>query len=154
MSTTSDIKTWADRGVHLRGAHESFEKRFEALSRAAHEGDWTDVDVLWGPFETDLREHMAFEERELFAGFAATGPDQAGVVKTLGEQHEEIREQLSNIGVQIQLHAIRAETIDAFVKALHLHNTVESAHFYPWVDQQLEAAIGPAPKGHGSVRSL
>ncbi len=152
--STSNTKAWADRDVHLHADHENFETRFEQLSRAAHEGDWRDVDTLWGPFEKDFREHMEFEEKELFAGFAATGADQADVVKTLREQHDDIREQLYKLGVQIQLHAIRAETIDAFFKVIRLHNTVESAHFYPWVAKQRDAAAEPAPKGHGSVRSL
>lgn len=154
MSTTSDMRAWADRAVHLRADHEGFEERLETLSRTAHEGDWEDVDEIWGPFEKDFRAHMEFEERELFAGFAATGPDPADVVKTLREQHDDMREQLSQLGIEIQLHAIRAETIDAFVKAIRLHSTVESAHFYPWVDGQLEKAAEGAPKGQGSVRSL
>ena len=154
MTTKSNIEAWAERGVHLRGDHDAFEKRFDELCQTAREGDWEDVDAVWGPFEKDFREHMDFEERELFARFAVTGKDPAGVVKTLKEQHAEIREQLAQIGVEIQLHAIRADTIDAFVKSIRMHNTVESAHFYPWVDEQLEAALGHLPKGHGAVRSL
>ncbi len=154
MSATSKIETWAERGARLHGDHERFDERFDALCATAREGDWTDVDALWGPFEKDLRAHMAFEERELFEKFAATGEGPADVVKTLKDQHADLRKQLAQLGIETQLHAIRADSIDAFVKALRMHAAVESAHFYPWLEKELEAAAGPHPTGHGGVRSL
>jgi hypothetical protein len=154
MTAVSNVEAWTERGARLHGDHEDFAKRFDQLCQTAHEGDWEDVDALWGPFETEFRAHMAFEEKELFDRFAASGEGPKDVVQTLRKQHDEMREQLAQLGVEIQLHAIRAETIDNFVKTIKMHATVESAHFYPWLDKQLDEALTHVPKGQGGVRSL
>ncbi len=140
MRASSNTEPWAERGGRLHGDHERFDARFETLCTICRHGDWADVDRQWGSFEKDLRAHMAFEERELFDDFAATGDGPADVVATLKAQHTELRKLLGQLGIETQLHAIRADSIDAFVQALRLHASVESAHLYPWLEAKLDAS--------------
>jgi hemerythrin superfamily protein len=52
------------------------------------------------------------------------------------EDHRLIRIQLLQLGVDLDLHCLRAERVDTFVDALRAHAQREENIFYPWVDRQ------------------
>jgi len=43
------------------------------------------------------------------------------------------------MGIDLELHCLRVERVEAFVEALHAHAVREENVFYPWVDRQLGA---------------
>jgi hemerythrin-like domain-containing protein len=117
----------------LRADHRTFERRFADICRRAREGDWHDLDAVWGPFTRDIEDHLAFEEREVFPAYCHEGPECRSLVEALTAQHAEIRRTLERLGLEIQLKAVRAPTIEAFIELMRRHATIENARIYPWL---------------------
>lgn len=129
MSTQSNTSHTASR---LSEDHRTFEKRFDDLCKRAREGDWYDLDRVWRVFAGDVERHLALEETELFPRYCRQGADCRSLVEELVAQHREIRRLLEELGVQIQLKAVRAPMIEAFVDLLRRHAALENARIYPW----------------------
>ncbi len=121
---------------HLRQDHLAFRDRFVDICGRARSGDWRDLDDVWGGFAASLRDHLAFEERELFGAYAERDADSRILVDRLRAEHDEIRRTLDELGIQIQLKSIRATTIDAFVEVMQRHAAIENAHLYPWAESR------------------
>ncbi|MGF1510959.1 MAG: hemerythrin domain-containing protein [Myxococcota bacterium] len=137
MTPAEQLREALERdGARLRRLsleHEELEGRFEEIHRQAHFGDWHDLEKSWPGFAKDLEEHLVFEEEELFPWFAAEAPEHAVIVERLKEEHEQIRRALEAFRLEIQLHVVRAETIDRFISALQAHAQTERQRFYPWL---------------------
>ena len=103
---------------------------------------------MWGALATDLEAHLAFEEDVIFPAYAKQSPACRDLVKRLVAEHAVIRELFEEIGVTIQLHAIRAWTIEVLVELLREHAAVENERIYPWV--ALEARTW-APRSDGPL---
>lgn len=119
---------------HLRADHLEFGDRFADVCGRARTGDWRDLDDVWGGFSKAVREHLAFEERELFGAYAERDADSRALVERLRAEHDEIRRGLDELGIEIQLKCIRATTIDAFVAVMRRHAETENAYLYPWAE--------------------
>jgi hemerythrin-like domain-containing protein len=117
---------------HLRTDHLEFGARFADVCGRARTDDWRDLDDVWGAFAKALREHLAFEERELFEDYAAEDAGCRALVDRLREEHDQIRRDLDALGIEIQLKCVRATTIDAFVALMKRHAEAENAQLYPW----------------------
>jgi iron-sulfur cluster repair protein YtfE (RIC family) len=117
---------------HLREDHDAFEQRFDDLCARARTDDWRYLDEVWDTFVDDIEVHFAFEEEVLFPVLAEKSPDDRAVVDRLLAEHAEVRSTLQQLGVQIQLHEIRAETIDRLVTQLRTHAALERERLYPW----------------------
>ncbi len=120
----------------LHREHEGFAERFREIAERAQTGDSREVDEVWDGFAADLRRHMAFEERLLFDAFVREGPGNAATVRQLRTDHDDIRRTLDQLGIEIQLHIVRAETIDAFLERLIAHSKRENEVFYPWLESR------------------
>lgn len=121
---------------HLRQDHLAFRDQFADICGRARSGDWRDLDDAWGGFAENVRDHLAFEERELFGAYAERDEDSRVLVDRLRAEHDEIRRGLDEIGIEIQLKSIRVRTIDAFVAAMQRHAAIENAHLYPWAESR------------------
>jgi len=100
--------------TRLREEHAQLDARFDDLCARARGGEWCDVDEMWNDFAADLESHLSFEEKEVFPVVAAAAPSGGALVDRLLAQHAMIRARLDELGVEIQLHLVRAETIDGF----------------------------------------
>lgn len=129
-------------GLHeaLTHDHQRLDAIFETLLNRVHAGDAEASREAWTRFEQGLEAHLAAEERSLLPLFDAHDPDEAAAIR--GE-HREIRSLLAEMGVSLDLHALREEKVAAFVEALRRHAAREEASLYPWADQRL-----PAPELH------
>ncbi len=119
---------------HLRTDHLEFRARFADVCGRARTGDWRDLDDVWSALAKALREHLAFEEREMFEDYAAQDAGSRALIDRLREEHDQIRRDLDELGIEIQLKCIRAATIDAFVALMKRHAELENTHLYPWVE--------------------
>lgn len=133
----------ADR-LDLREEHRLLDRQFDELIRRAQTGDWCQCDEVWDAFTTSLERHMADEESRLFPPYARIGPEAARVVQQLREEHQELRQRLQSIGVNIQLHAVRAEELEDLIRNLRAHAETEGQCIYPWLDMQAEPGEAPA----------
>jgi hemerythrin-like domain-containing protein len=114
--------------------HAQLERTFEALLEAMQH-DAADVRALWTEVDHGLLAHMEAEERYVLPAFARV--DRAAAVEILRE-HGEIRQLLLELGVAIDLHQLRYERSQEFVRMLRAHAGREDNLLYRWADQMLE----------------
>ena len=85
--------------------------------------------------------------------FALSRPEEARGFKT---EHEQIRAQLMDMGVDLDLHCLGKDQVQAFVDSLRAHASREDALLYPWAARRLSAdaatsVTDDACSRHGSV---
>jgi len=120
----------------LAGDHHRLERAFEVIVTRAYGGDFQQLAAEWLAFQTALLSHLEAEERTMIPALAQ---DRPGEAQTLLDEHDDIRIKLLQLGVDLDLHCLRAERVEAFVEALRSHAHREENIFYPWVDRQLRA---------------
>jgi hemerythrin superfamily protein len=118
----------------LAGDHHRLDCAFERIVTRANGGDFQQIEAEWSAFQNALLDHLDAEEKHLLPALAKDRPTEARV---LSDDHVRIRAQLLQLGVDLDLHCIRADRVTAFVDALRAHAHREEHVFYPWVDRQL-----------------
>jgi len=118
----------------LAGDHHRLERAFQAIVTRAEGGDFQQLEREWLAFQSALLQHLDAEEKNMLPALAKDRPAEA---KTLYDEHANIRAKLLQLGVDLDLHCLRAERIEAFVEAMRAHAHREENIFYPWVDRQL-----------------
>lgn len=93
-----------------------------------------DVAALWRELDHGLLSHMDAEERLVLPAFAHV--DHAEALALLRE-HGDLREQLLELGVAVDLHALRFERSEELVQLLLAHAAREERLLYRWADQRL-----------------
>jgi hemerythrin superfamily protein len=135
MATTNPDPEAARAVQHLREDHVAFERRFDDLRAHARSDDWRYLDSVWDGFVDDLEEHFVYEEEVLFPELRRSAPDGSALALRLSTQHEQIRADIQLLGVQIQLHSIRASTIESLLNRLQRHAAVEDDCLYGWAER-------------------
>ncbi|MCA9604253.1 MAG: hemerythrin domain-containing protein [Myxococcales bacterium] len=115
--------------------HARLERALDELANAAEGALPDELIAVWRRFETGLRAHLATEEEHLFP--LVVGDPELGEIEA---DHAEIRRQLDELGLAVELHAVREERIDALVELLRAHAEHENAWLYAIADRRLEAA--------------
>ena len=118
----------------LAGDHHRLEREFQVIVTRAQGGDFQQLEAEWLAFQRALLQHLEAEERTLIPALAQDRPTEA---QALLEEHTAIRLKLLQLGIDLDLHCLGAERIEAFVEALRAHAHREENTFYPWVDRQL-----------------
>jgi hypothetical protein len=80
---------------------------------------------------------MALEEKHLLP---LLQQQDALEVEGLLKEHEDIRAKLAELGVGVDLHEIRVQTVSDFVEQLRRHARREDALAYRWAQQNVPAA--------------
>jgi len=118
----------------LADDHQRLDHLFEAIVAAASRDDTADLREDWSTFERALLRHLDAEEVHLLRVFAQHAPEEA---RGLTAEHAEIREKLTELGVDLDLHSLKAERVGAFVGQLRAHARREESLIYPWAARQL-----------------
>jgi len=118
----------------LAADHDRLDRAFQTILTRAHDGDFQELAAEWLAFQAALLRHLDAEEKHLIPALAQ---DRPGEARLLLEDHRQIRDRLLELGVDLDLHCLRAERVEAFVSALRGHAQREETIFYPWVDRQL-----------------
>jgi hemerythrin-like domain-containing protein len=121
-------------GNLLARHHADLDRRFEALLTRAQGGDGPSLRDEWTRFETELLRHLELEEEQILPRFAAQDPGEA---RAILDEHAEIRRALLELGLNLDLHLLRADVVQAFVSRLRQHAQREDRAFYPWATQHL-----------------
>lgn len=126
----------ANNGPRLLFAdhHEKIEKACDALRAATYGEDSLELIARYRTFERAMLEHMAAEEEQILPAYAAEAPDEAAEIRAT---HDELRRQLYGLGVEVELHCVRAESLEQIVKTLRAHAAREDARMYPWAQVHL-----------------
>lgn len=125
-SLTPAMPTTVDAA--LRAEHARLDELFDELMAAAHAGDAAGLDARWTTFERTLLAHLEWEEAHLLPAFDAASTEQAAAIRA---DHARFRGLLSEMGVGVELHTVREETIREFVALLRTHAKREE-NMYRW----------------------
>lgn len=108
----------------------------ELLSAAAAD-DGREVTITWRELEEELLDHMAAEEEIILPGYGEHAPDDA---RRIRDEHVRLRALLTPLGVEVELHEVRATRLRQLAHLLHAHAAHEDAEMYPWAEAHLGAA--------------
>ena len=114
--------------------HVSIERRLSRLVTAARMDDWDRLHAAWREVERDLSAHLAAEEELMLPRFERYDAATAAKIRA---QHARIRAQLEALGVDLDLHALRVDAVEAFVARLKEHATGEERALYAWAQASL-----------------
>lgn len=118
--------------------HRELEAMMRDVAAATETSDRATVQSSWSRFEPALLHHMDWEEAALLPGFERAHPIDAARFRA---DHARLREQLTDIGIRIDLRSARAEDIEAFLAALRAHSEAENRLVYAWADATIEPPI-------------
>ena len=85
-------------------------------------------------FEREVLDHLAAEELVILPGYEVASPREAAAIRA---DHAAIRQQLFRVGLEIDLHLIRAHTIETLLAQLREHAAHEDVSMYPWAQVNL-----------------
>lgn len=125
-------------GTKLSQDHQQLAVLLERLSRAAEACDREGLAVTWAELEPRLIGHMDAEERYLLPLVEADYPTE--VKRTLLE-HAQIRDRLAELGVAIELHAVRCGDIQALNDLLQAHAKHEDEELYVRAGDKVSVAV-------------
>lgn len=117
----------------LRRDHEQLESLLKGLSEDEESSDAACLQKSWAQFERRLVRHLRDEEQHLLPRFLASHPEE---VRSILTEHQRIRELVSELGVEIDLHTIRKVALDRLIRMLQVHAKAEERGLYRWVEQQ------------------
>jgi hypothetical protein len=134
MSSPIDSTHDTGLGLLLAEHHRDLDLRLAALVRCAQGGDGDQLRREWSAFERELLAHMALEEEEILPAFAHHDPAAA---RAALEEHTAIRAQVLEMGLNLDLHLLRADRVAALVQKLRAHALHEEQALYAWTGRNL-----------------
>ncbi len=120
----------------LADHHRELEAVYRAILAATYADDARDLVFAYRAFEEGVLEHLEAEEREILPAYGRAAPDDARAIR---EAHARIRQELQRVGIYVELHVIRAETMHGLIAELRAHAVREDARMYPWAHLHLPA---------------
>lgn len=116
----------------LTSDHARLDLLFRDLLAALRADAREDAARLWNRFDAELSAHLDLEERLILPAFSEENAAEASV---LLEQHGQIRRELAELGLGLDLHLTRAEVFAGFVERLRRHAEREDQLMYAWAEQ-------------------
>lgn len=116
--------------------HHQVEAACGGLIACAYADEPAALTEAYRSFEHEMLEHLRVEEELLLPGYAEYAPEDA---RALREQHDELRRALFRIGVDVELHVVRAHHVDRLIAELRAHAAHEDAGLYAWAASHLPA---------------
>lgn len=111
--------------------HARLECLFRDVLSAMTSGDRDAVRSRWLVLEAALTSHIDFEERCLMPRFEVGFPYEAAHIR---QEHRLIREAVAQLGIDLDLHALRPESAEHFIARLRKHAAREDTLFYVWAE--------------------
>jgi hypothetical protein len=114
--------------------HERIEELLRELRNESYGDDPRALCAAWARFDRALQAHLHDEEAYILPAFSDANPDEA---RALLAEHAEIRRLTVELGIHVELHAIRAQTIEQLLARLRAHAEREDAVMYRWAASHL-----------------
>jgi hypothetical protein len=118
----------------LADHHEAIEAGCRDIEIGIQCDDPLDLVQRYRAFEKAVLEHLAAEEDELLDAYATY--DQSDAI-TIRERHADLRRQLDKIGIEVELHSVRATALRTLIETLQMHARDEDRGMYPWAQHNL-----------------
>lgn len=136
----------ADR---LTQHHQRLAALLSELSEAAAGADAPTLHRIWQEAEDGLRSHFDAEERLLLPLLRRARADECAEIV---REHQELKEMLDEVGLQVELHIVRRDRIDALIQRLRTHARREDEGIYRWCEVELSADDAQKLRGALSAR--
>ena len=120
----------------LRAHHHDVERACLELKREMYGDDRLALIAAWRRFEERITAHMVAEEELLLDAYGREQPDDARAIRA---EHARLRSVLTPLGVECELHLIRASTLERLLAFLRMHAEHEDRGLYAWADGALDA---------------
>ena len=136
MTTSPDVDHPPPNGPRLLFAdhHCKIEAACDSLRACAYTDDPLELIEQYRSFERSVLEHLKAEEDAILPAYAEHAPADAELIRAT---HDDLRQQLFRIGLDVELHSIRAESLDRLVATLRAHAAHEDREMYPWAQLNL-----------------
>lgn len=118
----------------LADHHTKIEAAGNALRVAAFGDDTLELVTRWRCFEHGVITHLDAEEHLILHAYADYAADDAALIRAA---HDDLRRQLFRLGVDVELHCVRAASIDRLLQTLREHAAHEDRGMYPWAQVHL-----------------
>ncbi len=122
-----------EASARLKLDHIEFEASLERLRSFSEAGDVELALGEWNELEAAMLRHIDAEEMFLLPGYARDEPAEAAMLQS---EHADVRRQLGEIGLALDLHALRLSQIDELFRSVARHVARESRTLYAWADQE------------------
>ena len=132
--------------TRLSRDHQELETLLERLSLAAEACNREALALTWAELEPRLTLHMQAEERYLLPLLEATHPAE---IQRILLEHARIRDTVAQLGVAVELHAVRKNDIQALVELLLAHAKHEDEELYVLAGEKASRAVE-----HGVLTTL
>jgi len=121
----------------LAGDHDELDRWLEEF-RAIPPSENDRRCELFDRFATDLRRHIAVEERLLFPRFGEGDVSRRRLVDRMLDEHRRIEEALQRISRRLDEGPASTEDLELeLLNVLWPHNVLEEESVYPWFDTHL-----------------
>ncbi len=117
--------------------HDRLERQFASIVAEASCDDPIALRQAWQAFESELLHHFDDLEEHVLPAFAQQKQTEA---RALLYEHQRIRDTLTRLGVDLDLHCLPAERVAEFVASLRAHARHEDDLLYPWAAHRLGEA--------------
>lgn len=124
--------------ARLTKDHAELQGLLERLAQDATAPLAGELEATWAVFERRLIRHMEAEERFLLPLLEASDPDEVARIRV---EHARIRDSLTELGVAIELHTIRAPHIDELIALLEAHAKHENVALYRLAGEKASTAV-------------
>jgi hemerythrin-like domain-containing protein len=135
------VKLISETGRHRPGEfifsmlsddHAALDRLFQEVVAEARCGEPGAMRASWRRFEFQLGTHLDLEDQEILPDFVRQHPDEG---RAILDEHARIRATLAEMGLDLDLHCLRADRVEAFVALLRAHAQREEALLYPWASR-------------------
>jgi hypothetical protein len=120
----------------LRAHHADLERACRDLLSEIYADDTRALCVAWRRFEERMGKHMALEEDVILRPY---GEEHRADADEIRRQHDALRLLMTPLAIEVELHVIRAQTVERLVDALRAHAGHEDVTIYPWVERHFGA---------------
>jgi hemerythrin superfamily protein len=118
----------------LTADHLRLDALFDDVLKRLAQDDRDETRAAWNDFEKGLLAHLEVEEKFILPRFAEDHELEASVIR---REHGVFRAKLAELGVMVDLHAIRMDVANEFVRALRDHARREDSLMYRWAQENI-----------------
>jgi hemerythrin-like domain-containing protein len=124
--------------TRLTQDHQDLDSLLRRLAEDAEAPEPGALEKTWTIFESKLIRHMEAEERFLLPLLEASN---AAELTRIRLEHARIRDILTELGVAVELHTVRAADVTELVNLLHAHAKHENTALYQLAGDKASRAV-------------
>jgi hypothetical protein len=133
-SPSGSLPPYRGLDLLLPDHHRRLAAKCRELLAWAHTDDTRELMAAWCELEAELRDHIAAEEEVILPAYAEHAPRDAQRIR---DDHGRMRELLTAMGVEIELHEARVARLRCLAEALDAHALSEEVTMYRWAQANL-----------------